>query len=60
MDTLHPQLVGDRAWREFVASHVAMLLGLNVQGERPRPAARGRAPARGADPGVSREHVQEQ
>jgi AcrR family transcriptional regulator len=29
MDTLHPQLVGDRAWREFVASHVAALLGLN-------------------------------
>ena len=60
MDTLHPQLVGDRAWREFVASHVAMLLGLNVQVERPRPSARGRAPARGADPGVSREHAQEQ
>jgi AcrR family transcriptional regulator len=43
MDTLHPQLVGDRAWREFVAAHVAMLLGLNLQGERPRPSARGRA-----------------
>jgi AcrR family transcriptional regulator len=28
MDTLHPQLVGDRAWREFVAAHVAALLGL--------------------------------
>lgn len=31
MDTLHPQLVGDRAWREFVASHVAALLGLKSQ-----------------------------
>jgi AcrR family transcriptional regulator len=28
MDTLHPQLVGDRAWREFIAAHVAALLGL--------------------------------
>jgi len=28
MDTLHPHLVGDRAWREFVAAHVAALLGL--------------------------------
>jgi AcrR family transcriptional regulator len=28
MDTLHPQLVGDRAWREFVAAHVTALLGL--------------------------------
>jgi AcrR family transcriptional regulator len=59
MDTLHPQLVGDRAWREFVASHVAMLLSLNVQEERPKAAHRGRAPARSADPGVSRAHLQE-
>jgi AcrR family transcriptional regulator len=28
MDTLHPHLVGDQAWRKFVASHVAALLGL--------------------------------
>jgi AcrR family transcriptional regulator len=28
MDTLHPHLVGDRAWREFVAAHVAALIGL--------------------------------
>ena len=28
LDTLHPHLVGDRAWREFVASHVTALLGL--------------------------------
>ena len=28
MDTLHPHLVGDRAWREFVASHVAALVGM--------------------------------
>ena len=28
MDTLHPHLVGDRAWRELVASHVAALVGM--------------------------------
>ena len=28
MDTLHPHLMGDRAWREFVAAHVAALIGL--------------------------------
>lgn len=59
MDTLHPQLVGDRAWREFVAAHVAMLLSLNAPVERPKPARRGRAPARGATPGPSRKHRQE-
>ncbi len=37
MDTLHPQLVGDRAWREFVASHVAALLGLKAPVVRRRP-----------------------
>ena len=30
LDTLHPQLVGDRAWREFVAAHVATLLSLHT------------------------------
>jgi AcrR family transcriptional regulator len=30
IDTLHPQLVGDPAWRAFVAAHVAMLLGLGT------------------------------
>jgi AcrR family transcriptional regulator len=59
MDTLHPQLVGDRSWREFVAAHVAMLLSLNVSVERPRPSTRGRAPARDVDPSASREHVPE-
>lgn len=38
IDTLHPQLVGDRAWREFVAAHVAMLLSLNGQEKKTRPA----------------------
>jgi AcrR family transcriptional regulator len=28
MDTLHPHLVGDQAWRKFVASYVATLLGM--------------------------------
>jgi AcrR family transcriptional regulator len=28
MDTLYPHLVGDRAWREFVAAYVAALLGI--------------------------------
>jgi len=37
MDTLHPQLVGDQAWREFVASHVATLLGLKAPVVRQRP-----------------------
>jgi hypothetical protein len=59
METLHPQLMGDRAWREFVASHVAMLLGLNMPVERPRPSTRVRVTPQGADPGVSREHAQE-
>jgi AcrR family transcriptional regulator len=59
MDTLNPQLVGDPAWREFVASHVAILLGLKVQVERPRASTRGRATPRGADSDVSREHTQE-
>jgi AcrR family transcriptional regulator len=30
MDTLHPQLVGDPAWRAFVAAHVATLLDLKA------------------------------
>jgi AcrR family transcriptional regulator len=53
MDTLHPQLVGDQAWREFVAAHVATLLGLKAQIERSSP-AQGRAPARGAGSGQKR------
>jgi AcrR family transcriptional regulator len=51
MDTLHPHLVGDRAWREFVASHVATLLGLNSLVVRRRPRSEygngaGRQPSR--------------
>ncbi|MGH9885850.1 MAG: TetR family transcriptional regulator [bacterium] len=30
MDTLHPSLVGDPAWRRFVAERVAALLGLST------------------------------
>ena len=37
MDTLHPQLVGDPAWREFVAAHVATLLGVKAPAVRRRP-----------------------
>ena len=54
MDTLHPQLVGDQAWRKFVASHVAALLGLNVQEVSRRPPAKERASARDASPVVKR------
>jgi hypothetical protein len=55
METLHPQLIGDRAWREFVASHVTALLGLNARQVRRNPAARGRAQARAVSPIVRRE-----
>ena len=54
MDTLHPQLVGDQTWREFVASHVAALLGLNAQEVSRKPPARERASARDAGPVVKR------
>lgn len=51
MDTLHPQLVGDPAWREFVAAHVATLLGLKAPAVRRRPRSEyengtGRQPSR--------------
>jgi len=51
MDTLHPQLAGDPAWREFVAAHVAALLGLKAPAVRRRPRREyengtGRRPAR--------------
>jgi hypothetical protein len=54
MDTLHPQLVGDRTWREFVASYVTALLGLNAQEVSRKPPARERASARDAGPVVKR------
>jgi AcrR family transcriptional regulator len=54
MDTLHPQLVGDRAWREFVASHVAALLSLKAPAVRQRPSARVCAPGRGSRPSRKR------
>jgi AcrR family transcriptional regulator len=46
MDTLHPDLVGDRAWREFVAAHVATLLGLPAPAVTPISSARSRTPVR--------------
>jgi AcrR family transcriptional regulator len=59
MDTLHPQLVGDRAWREFVASHVAALLGLNTQKVRRKLPTQGRVSVRDARPGAKEERKQE-
>jgi AcrR family transcriptional regulator len=50
MDTLHPQLVGDGAWREFVAAHVATLLGMSAQAARQRPVSPARVKATGANP----------
>lgn len=50
MDTLHPQLVGDRAWREFVASHVAALLGLHSPKGRSKPLTRDQAAVRNIRP----------
>jgi hypothetical protein len=49
MDTLHPQLVGDRTWREFVTAHVATLLGLDMRAGRRKPAAQRRGRGRGAN-----------
>ena len=60
MDTLHPQLVGDRAWREFVTAHVATLLGLDTRTGRRKPAARRRAGGRGADPLLNEEQGPDQ
>jgi AcrR family transcriptional regulator len=59
MDTLHPQLVGDQAWREFVASYVTALLSLNAQKVSRRPPARERASARDAGPVGKRERKRE-
>ncbi|MGH8010489.1 MAG: hypothetical protein ACREQ3_26130, partial [Candidatus Binatia bacterium] len=50
MDTLQPQLVGDPAWREFVAAHVAGLLGLPAPPARPQSSARRGTPARKVAP----------
>ena len=59
MDTLHPQLVGDQAWRKFVASHVAALLRLNSHSVQKKRPARGRASTRNAKPGGKGERQQE-
>jgi AcrR family transcriptional regulator len=48
MDILYPQLVGDPAWRQFVASHVAALLGLKAQKGRKKSSPRRRASKRNA------------
>lgn len=45
MDTLHPQLVGDQAWRQFVAAHVAALLGLQSPEVKRTLPTRGRVSA---------------
>jgi AcrR family transcriptional regulator len=50
MDTLHPQLVGDQAWREFVAAHVGALLHLNSHDVKEKRPTRGRASVRNARP----------
>lgn len=50
MDTLHPQLEGDPTWREFVAAHVAGLLGLPAPPARPQSSARRETPARRVAP----------
>jgi AcrR family transcriptional regulator len=57
MDTLHPQLVGDRVWREFVAAHVATLLGMSVRTSRQNPVSAVRAKAKGANPAVRGERA---
>src|SRR5262245_56824312 len=59
MDTLHPQLVGDQAWREFVASHVAVLLGLRTQEVSKTSSARRRVQARVVRPVVKRKRKRE-
>ncbi|MGE0682363.1 MAG: TetR/AcrR family transcriptional regulator [Candidatus Binatia bacterium] len=50
MDTLHPQLVGDQAWRKFVASHVAALLKVDSHKVRKKLPTQGRASAPNARP----------
>lgn len=59
MDTLHPQLIGDQAWREFVASHVAALLSLHSHNVRDKRPIRGRASVRNARPVGQEERQQE-
>ena len=50
MDTLHPQLVDDQAWREFVAAHVGALLSLSTHKVRKTRPTQGRASVRNAKP----------
>jgi AcrR family transcriptional regulator len=50
LDTLHPQLVGDQAWRQFVASYVTALLRLNSHSVINKLPIRGRTSARNARP----------
>ena len=42
MDTLHPELVGDQAWRAFVASFVTSLLSLDSDHAKKKRSTRGR------------------
>jgi AcrR family transcriptional regulator len=55
MDTLHPHLVGDPAWRDFVAAHVATLLGLPAPTMKPTPSGRERTAVRRVHSFVRRE-----
>jgi len=50
MDTLHPQLVGDQAWRQFVASYVTALLSLDSHSVMKKLPLRGRTSGRNARP----------
>src|SRR5262245_24497865 len=59
MDTLHPQLVGDQTWRQFVASYVTALLSLNSHSVKKNLSAQGRASVRSARPVGKGEQKQE-
>jgi AcrR family transcriptional regulator len=50
MDTLHPQLVGDQAWRQFVASYVTALLSLNSHNVKRQLPRQGHASVRNTRP----------
>ena len=50
MDTLHPQLVGNQAWRKFVASYVTALLSFNSHNVKIKLPTRGRASVQNARP----------
>jgi AcrR family transcriptional regulator len=59
LDTLHPQLVGDQAWRKFVASHVDALLSLRSHNVRKKLPTREHASVQNARPVGKGERTQE-